>query len=114
MLVFNMYLLNKINNIINFFINIKNIFIEKSLYYFFNKNNNINKKNVNDSIHNYLIDLSKEFKNNKIKDIELLSDILYLYYKYNNKYISENENENIDMKYYILGWYIYQTINANK
>jgi hypothetical protein len=89
---------NKINNVINFFINIKNIFIEKSLYYF-NKNNKKNKndkneQNLNYLIYQYLTNLSEQFKNNNIIEAKMneIKDLISnvsdqeILYEWENKY----------------------------
>lgn len=77
--------------------------------------NNILKKNNNtskDIIYEYLNKILKEWKNNEIKDLDLICDLIYIYNKYNltNEDISNNQIENIHMKYYILGWYMYQNV----
>ena len=52
----------------------------------------------------------------EIENINLLCDILCLYFKYKPQQIeidsnkSVNDKEDIHMRYYILGWYIYQNM----
>jgi|688.fasta_scaffold468373_1 hypothetical protein len=116
----------------------KIVSVSKDIYLYFNnyklnKLNKLNKKNkkkqtVNnkkDSVYFFLNSIKNKWKKNKLYDMELYNDILILYYKYNmnnnsdinlNKEISKNiEEQNTHMKYYILGWYIYQQMeNKNK
>ena len=78
------------------------------------------KKNENDiskEVYYFLKNISKNWKNNEIKDLELICDILYIFNKHN---LNETSNKNIDnlnnvddlhMKYYILGWYMFQNID---
>ena len=82
---------------------------------FNNNTNNINKNinmNVNNQIENFLKELHEDWKNKNINNIDMTYDILNLFIKYNlDKNLIHNENnENNDMKYYTLGWYIYQCI----
>ena len=94
----------------------------------FNYFNNIfncknNKNNIiHSNIYFFLNDMSNKWKNNNINNIDLTCDILYLYNKYNTDkntdkkmyYLQDKENmsQPIDehMKYYTLGWYIYQNM----
>lgn len=79
---------------------------------------NIIKKNTNkskDVVYEYLNKILKQWKNNEIKDLDLICDIIYIYNKYNLTNIEDVSNKienDIHMKYYILGWYMYQ--NAEK
>ena len=76
------------------------------------------KKNENDiskEVYYFLKNISKNWKNNEIKDLDLICDIIYIYNKYNLTNIEDVSNKienDIHMKYYILGWYMYQ--NAEK
>ena len=91
------------------------------------KNNN--KMVLHNNIYTFFKNLSNKWKYNNINDINLICDILYLYNKYNKPYSNNlnifynninniNENRNTEdmnildehMKYYILGWYMYQNI----
>lgn len=92
-----------INKLLNFVINIYplNIILKK--------NNNTSK----DVIYEYLNKILKEWKNNEIKDLDLICDLIYIYNKYNLKNIDYVLTDNkidtdMHMKYYILGWYMYQ------
>lgn len=84
---------------------------------------NLKNNNIHNNIYLYLNETTNKWKNNKIDNIELISDILLLYNKYNiipqlndvNNYKNENNNENDKhMKYYILGWYMYQNLKNNE
>ena len=112
------YIIKYIFNIISKFYN--DIIIYK---------NNLNYKkenNINKNIYLFLNDITNKWKDDNINDMNLLSDILSMYNKYDKSYkpllfdkdiINDKDNQNINMKYYILGWYIYQTIdkdNQNK
>ena len=111
----NLYNTFYIDIIFNIFINIFNYFNNLYLYIF----NYICKNNEKNIIHNdifiFLNNIANEWKNNNINDIDLATDILYIYNKYNiNKKNINNIKNNFQdehMKYYILGWYIYQNLN---
>ena len=111
------------SNIIIYYI--KNIY---SYYTNFFKNTN-NVKNINNEIYLYLNDITNKWNSNNIKNIDLICDIIYIYNKYNinlnslnkdielyNQSINTKQEENNtdiqdqDMKYYTLGWYMYQNI----
>ena len=99
-----------------------------SLYYinFFKNTNNV--KNINNEIYLYLNDITNKWNSNNIKNIDLICDIIYIYNKYNinlnslnkdielyNQSVNTKQEENTDiqdqdMKYYTLGWYMYQNI----
>ena len=126
---------NYIYLISNIFTNIFNII--------FNFSDNILKKNQNviikKEVESFLEKLYKDWKNNKINNIDFLCDILCLFIKYKNINLNEkdkinngNNNENNsennsvndsgnvinnftneDMKYYVLGWYLHQSIKEN-
>lgn len=107
---------NHINN--QLFINVINIFCKFYFYfyniylYIFDFVNYKNKNKIQEDVYLFLKEISIKFKNNNIDNIDLLCDILYIHNKYmlncgNN--IKKNLDE--DMKYYILGWYIYQNLN---
>jgi hypothetical protein len=99
------------------------------LYYknFFKNTNNV--KNINNEIYLYLNDITNKWNSNNIKNIDLICDIIYIYNKYNinlnslnkdielyNQSVNTKQEENNtdiqdqDMKYYTLGWYMYQNI----
>jgi hypothetical protein len=118
--------INLIENIYNLIISILN-YIIYPYYFLLNiiyKKNNLKQRNKidiknNNDLHNsicfFIKNLSNKWKYNNIEDIDLLCDILYLYNKY-NKFNDNNNNIEIYsqdeyMKYYTLGWYIYQNIN---
>jgi len=103
------------SNIINYYIN------------FFKNKNNI--KSVHNEIYLYLNDITNKWNSNNIKNIDLICDIIYIYNKYNinlkslnkdielyNQSVNTKQEENNsdiqdqDMKYYTLGWYMYQNI----
>jgi hypothetical protein len=111
------------SNIIIYYI--KNIY---SYYTNFFKNTN-NVKNINNEIYLYLNDITNKWNSNNIKNIDLICDIIYIYNKYNinlnslnkdielyNQSVNTKQEENNtdiqdqDMKYYTLGWYMYQNI----
>lgn len=89
-------------------------YLYNNIKYYINLKNN----NIHNNIYLYLNEITNKWKYNKIDNIELVSDILLLYNKYNNTQklngIKEENihNENNDMKYYILGWYMYQNIKT--
>ena len=96
---------------LNIIIYIKNIYI----YYtnFFKKTNNV--KNVHSEIYLYLNDVTNKWNSNDINNIDLICDIVYIYNKYNNSnkqtnIMNESYIQDQDMKYYTLGWYMYQNI----
>ena len=88
--------------------------------------NNINENNINIQIENFLKEIHENWKNKRIINIDMTCDILNLFIKYKknsiNNLINENKdnlinenkdnliNENKDIKYYTLGWYMYQCI----
>jgi hypothetical protein len=97
--------------------------IVESLYNKIKHFTNLKNNNIHNNIYLYLNETTNKWKNNKIDNIELVSDILLLYNKYNiipqlndvNNYKNENKNENDKhMKYYILGWYMYQNLKNNE
>jgi hypothetical protein len=111
------------SNIIIYYI--KNIY---SYYINFFKNKN-NIKSVHNEIYLYLNDITNKWNSNNIKNIDLICDIIYIYNKYNinlkslnkdielyNQSVNTKQEENNtdiqdqDMKYYTLGWYMYQNI----
>lgn len=111
-------------NIINYYI--KNIY-NYIIVFFKNSNKNLNKnsnKNIHNEIYLYLNDIAHKWKSNDIKNINLISDIVYIYNKYNDNSnflinsnsICKNYNDiqEQDMKYYTLGWYMYQNILSHK
>jgi hypothetical protein len=80
--------------------------------------NNIN-NDINIQIEFFLKEIYENWKNKNINDIDITYDILNLFIKYqknNLNIINTNidkieDKENNDMKYYTLGWYIYNCIN---
>jgi hypothetical protein len=73
-------------------------------------------KNIHNQVDLFLTDINELWKTNKIENINLLCDILCLYFKYKPQQIeidsnkSVNDKQDIHMRYYILGWYIYQNM----
>ena len=113
-----------INKIINdyitysyiYFLNIINYYIKHIyIYYtnFFKNKNNI--KSVHNEIYLYLNDITNKWNSNNINNIDLICDIVYIYNKYNNSnkqtnITNESYIQDQDIKYYTLGWYMYQNI----
>ena len=92
-----------VNNIYNFL-----------KYFTIKKNKNIQENTIHENIYLFLHDISNQWKYNNIQNIDLLCDILNIYYKYNyNDNIEKTlvaENKETYFKYYVLGWYIYNHI----
>ena len=96
------------------------------VYYtnFFKNTNNV--KNIHNEIYLYLNDITNKWNSNDIKNIDLICDIIYIYNKYkinlnkdielsNHSLDTKQEEYNTyiqdkDMKYYTLGWYMYQNV----
>lgn len=96
------------DNLIKSLKNFLNINTKKS------KNININ-SDINIQIELFLKELYENWKNKNINNIDITYDILNLFLKYKKDNLihinNDNNNENNnDMKYYTLGWYIYQCI----
>lgn len=101
---------------------IKNIY--NCITVFFKNLNKNSNKNIHNEIYLYLNDIANKWNSNDIKNINLISDIVYIYNKYNNNSnflnnvnsICKNDTEiqDQDMKYYTLGWYMYQNILSHK
>jgi hypothetical protein len=75
--------------------------------------NDTMKKDTHKDIHLFLLNIADKWNNNTIDNVELGSDIIYLFNRYSDKQKREINVQDNDMKYYMLGWYIYQTINDN-
>lgn len=83
-------------------------------YNFMNNKGNINmKKDIHKDIYLFLNDITNKWNNNTI-DIELGSDVIYLFNKYSMETKKDINIQDDDMKCYMLGWYIYKTMNNNK
>lgn len=123
---------------INIFFNIKNIF--SNIFNYFILKNKI--KNTNENIYIqiefFLKEIYENWKNKNINNTDITYDILNLFIKYNkNNFINKIEDkfvhkvdegpahlaersdssrilDDTDMKYYTLGWYIYQCIENKK
>lgn len=106
-------LLRLINYFIEYMNNIYNV-----LKYFIKKNKNIHENTIHKNIYLFLHDISNQWKNNHIQNIDLLCDILNIYYKNkcNNDNVekrSSEENKETYLKYYTLGWYMYHCIKKD-
>ena len=88
----------------------------EDLYETIEKHQELLDKNIHNQVDLFLTDINELWKTNKIENINLLCDILCLYFKYKPQQIeidsnkSFNDKEDIHMRYYILGWYIYQNM----
>ena len=126
---FQQYINNHVNHVNNklyidviydyifYFMNIVHELYIKMYNNIFHIHSNNVKINTHDNIYKFLNDITNKWKNNNINNIELGSEIINLYNKYSDNIImNDNKNDNKDeieihMKYYSLGWYIYQMIN---
>ena len=126
---FQQYINNYLNNINNrlyidfiydyifYFMNIIHELYIKMYNNVFHIDSNNVKINTHDDIYKFLNYITNKWKNNNINNIELGSEIINLYNKYSDNIImKDNKDDNKDetelhMKYYSLGWYIYQMIN---
>jgi hypothetical protein len=67
----------------------------------------------NDAISIFLKQTMNDWNNKSIYNDELFLDLIQLYVKHNIKFtMSDTSSE--EMKYYCLGWYIYQLIDQDK
>ena len=103
--------------LINHFVEyVNNIYIFFK-YFTIKKNKNIQENTIHENIYLFLHDISKQWKHNDIQDIDLLCDILNIYYKnkcnYNDNIVPTCENKETYLKYYMLGWYMYHYIETN-
>ena len=107
-----------IKQIINEYINYTYIYFLNIIIYYRNFFKNTNKfKSIHSEIYLFLNDTTNKWNSNDINNIDLICDIVYIYNKYNNSnkhtnsinesYVQDQEQ---DMKYYTLGWYMYQNI----
>jgi hypothetical protein len=120
--------------LINHFVEyVNNIYIFFK-YFTIKKNKNIQENTIHENIYLFLHDISKQWKHNDIQDIDLLCDILNIYYKNKCNYNDNIEptvkkvggsldvalatdpqvsNKETYLKYYMLGWYMYHHIEKN-
>ena len=121
---------NYITELFIYFLNSTHYYINNIYNYYTNFFKNTNKvKNINNEIYLYLNDITNKWNSNNIKNIDLICDIIYIYNKYKinlnslnkdielyNQSVNTKQEENNtdiqdqDMKYYTLGWYMYQNI----
>ena len=96
---------------------VNNILYNFLKYFTIKKNKNVHENTIHENIYIFLHDVSKQWKHNDIQNIDLLCDILNIYYKnkcnYNVDPTSVAENKETYLKYYILGWYMYHYIEKN-
>lgn len=97
--------------------------LKKIYNFFFNKDKVCQEE---DNIKNFLLDILNKWEKKNIVNNELYYDILFLFLKYRRdntnqktfeeitnpvEFLSNRENStNNHMKYYILGWYIYENL----
>jgi hypothetical protein len=103
----NKMIFETLQNIYNFLCSLYNL-CHNSLF----EQEKVIKRDTHKDIHSFLLYITDKWNNNTIDDVELGSDIIYLFKKYSDKQKEINIQDN-DMKCYMLGWYIYQTINNN-